>query len=564
MKLLIRDYLASLKEREELDAILPDLLSELGFTVFSRPQRGTQQRGVDIAAVGDDDGERKIFLFSVKKGDLTRQDWDGTPQAMRSSLNEIRDVYIRNRIPEQYKGLKVVICLAFGGDVQEQVREQLSSYTTENSTEQITFDEWNGDKIAGLILKGILREEFLPKSMRSSFQKAVAMVDEPDVSYQHFRQLVHELRIAGTESNKSRVRVARQLNICIWILYVWARNVENLEAAYRTSELALLTAWDLMRPLVGKKNQHAKAIALVVHQLIELNLTIASDFIEKKVMPYVHIRHGVSMAIESRSSLDINLALFEVLGRIGLAGVWLYWIGEHGDNDSRNKAHDGVAQFTKSGLELIRNNPTLMLPTTDRQATDIALFLQLWLASGLDAEGINSWLNEMVDRLDLTMRTHGRYPTCSTEYRELAEHSHNKSDDYFKETTAGSTIIPLIAAWLQGLGQIDTVDTLQKLVKEKLGHCTLQLWMPESSTEERLYLGGISHGLAVCDLPLNEGGPELITAINEACRIDTDFKSLSPIHTNFWPILLVACHHHQLPIPPQFWIKSLIPPEESK
>ena len=70
MKLLFRNYLGSLREREELDAILPDLLSELGYTVYSRPQRGTAQAGVDIAAVGkDDDGERKLFLFSVKQGD---------------------------------------------------------------------------------------------------------------------------------------------------------------------------------------------------------------------------------------------------------------------------------------------------------------------------------------------------------------------------------------------------------------------------------------------------------------------------------------------------------------
>ena len=95
MKLLFRTYLASLREREELDAILPDLLSELGYTVYSRPQRGTTQSGVDVAAVGkDDDGERKLFLFSVKQGDLTRQSWDGTPQALRSSLNEILDTYI--------------------------------------------------------------------------------------------------------------------------------------------------------------------------------------------------------------------------------------------------------------------------------------------------------------------------------------------------------------------------------------------------------------------------------------------------------------------------------------
>ncbi|MBF0429505.1 MAG: chemotaxis protein, partial [Magnetococcales bacterium] len=138
MKLLVRDYLASLKEREELDAIIPDLLSELGYIVYSRPQRGTRQYGVDIAAVGNDNqGERKLFLFSVKQGDLNRREWDDTSQALRSSLNEIRDVYIRNRIPEEFKNLKIIICLAFGGDVHEQVRDSLSGYIAENTNDRI-------------------------------------------------------------------------------------------------------------------------------------------------------------------------------------------------------------------------------------------------------------------------------------------------------------------------------------------------------------------------------------------------------------------------------------------
>ena len=66
MKLLIRDYLASLRERDELDAILPDLLSELGFNVYSRPQRGTSQLGVDIAAVGKMERESSFCFPSSR------------------------------------------------------------------------------------------------------------------------------------------------------------------------------------------------------------------------------------------------------------------------------------------------------------------------------------------------------------------------------------------------------------------------------------------------------------------------------------------------------------------
>lgn len=561
MKLLIRDYLASLKEREELDAILPDLLSELGFTVYSRPRRGTLQRGVDIAAVGqDDDGERKVFLFSVKQGDLTRQDWDGTPQAMRSSLNEIRDVYIRNRVPAKYKDLKIVICLAFGGDVHEQVRESLAGYIADNSTERITFDEWNGDKIAGLVLKGILREEILPKSMRSSFQKAVAMVDEPDIAYQHFERLAGELQRAGEASPKARVRAARQLNICLWILFVWARDIDNLEAPYRASELAILSVWEILRPTIDTKSREAKSLSLVARQLIELHLSILSDFLERKVMPYAQVRHGVSTAIGSQSSLDVNLALFEALGRLSLAGLWIQWLGEQGDQESRETARNALQRFTQTGLAIIRNNPALLLPISDRQGTDIALFLQLWLHSGLDAVGVTSWLQEMASRLTFTIRTRGRYPTCASDYRELVEHPRDGSDDYFEEATAGSTVIPLLAAWLQALGQEGVVETLSTLVREKLQHCTLQLWMPDATSETALFKGSHSSGRAICDLPLAEGGPQLLATITEACNIDTEFKKLSPIRTGFWPVMLVACRHHQLPVPPAFWIESLMPP----
>src|SRR3546814_18131658 len=105
MKLVFRQYLASLRERRELDAVLPDLLSELGYTVISRPSIGTRQYGVDVAALGPPDtgGKRKLYLFSLKQGDLTRADWDGTPPALRSSSNDIMDVYIPNQVAKEQR-----------------------------------------------------------------------------------------------------------------------------------------------------------------------------------------------------------------------------------------------------------------------------------------------------------------------------------------------------------------------------------------------------------------------------------------------------------------------------
>lgn len=173
VKQILREYLAQLKEREELDAILPDLLSELGFHVYSRPQRGTAQHGVDIAAVGkdSDDGIRKLYLFSVKRGDLTRQDWDQGDQALRPSLNQIRDAYIPTKVPRKYAALPIVICLVFGGGIKEQIQLEVRNYIAANTTSTISYEEWDGDKLAGLMIDGLLRERVLPPAAPSQLSQ---------------------------------------------------------------------------------------------------------------------------------------------------------------------------------------------------------------------------------------------------------------------------------------------------------------------------------------------------------------------------------------------------------
>ncbi len=562
MKALLREYLASLKERAELDAILPDLLSELGYTVYSRPQRGTVQHGVDIAAVGDDeDGERKVFLFSVKQGDLTRHDWDNaTPQALRPSLNQILDSYIPNRIPARYQRLKVVICLVFGGDMQEQVRDDVAGYTKQNSNERISFDEWNGDRLAGLLMQGILREEVLPKELRSHFQKSVAMVDEPEIAYQHFAILVHKL-CEQAATPKSRMRAARQIYICLWILYVWARDADNLDAPHRASELALLRAWTLLRPNLGDRNAAAKALTGVLLQIVQLNITIAYELLEKKILAHANKRYALSFAVGSRAPLDVNLQLFDMLGRIGTTGIWVYWmVGRDPDTERRKSMQAQLNALVGQSFALIANNPCLFLPIADQQAIDVCLFLMM-AAHSLDHRGdMLGWLQEMAARLDYALKAHGRYPCILTEYPDLLVHPKERSEDYRKEVTAGSILIPLLAAWLAAFKDAPSLQKLAALKSGILAHCTMQWWMPDETSEERFYVGNRDHGIAIADLPLTDTGAELLQALKESSDRPDGFSALSAVTYGFWPVVVTACRHYRLPIPPQVWIGWLLPP----
>ena len=563
MKLLLSDYVGSLKERGELDAILPDLLSALGFNVISRPAIGVVQNGVDVAAVGaDDDGIRKLFLFSVKAGDLTRSDWDTGVQALRPSLTEILDIYIPNRIPPQYRALKVVVCVVVGGSVQQAAQPALNAYFKKYGNRKVSFQEWNGDRIAELLLLGLLQEKFLPRPLQSSFQKAVAMVDQPDVSYEHFARLLSALQ-ARAIKDKDRVLVARQINICLWVLFVWARDIDNLDAPYRASELALLHVWELLKPFLGKRGAQAKAMSGAVQQVVRLHVTVAGLFLERKILPYVGRQHALSFAVNSAEPADVNLKMFEVLGRLALTGHWMLWLGRYGGQELNAEQIDGLRKHVAHGFSLIENNPSLFLPLVDEQAIELALFLTLAGQVGHADAGIRRWLGEMVRRLKMTVIGHGRYPAALTDYSDILAHPRERTEEYQREVTSGSVLIPMLLAFVAGFGDERSVETIEGLIAGPLAHCTLQLWTPDEKSEKHLYLNDDSHGAELTDLPTTRSGMDLIKVLAEVDLHSRGFGDLSAVQFGYFPLVLTACRHYRLPIPPQFWTPLLTPQEET-
>src|SRR5262245_33440781 len=130
MKLILREYLSMLKESAELDVLLPDLLLAMGIQPLSRPARGSRQFGVDLPAFGVDpeDGQRKLFLILVKQGDITRSTWDTGIQAVRPSLNEVLDSYLRTRVRPQHQTLPKKLILATGGEMRQDVEPDWTNY----------------------------------------------------------------------------------------------------------------------------------------------------------------------------------------------------------------------------------------------------------------------------------------------------------------------------------------------------------------------------------------------------------------------------------------------------
>lgn len=565
MKLVVTHYLRSLRERDELDAILPDLLSETGFEVLTRPQRGTRQAGVDVAAVGPDtdrDGRRTLFLFTVKSGDLTRAHWDGAQQAVRPSVNEILDDYIPNRIPPQYADLPIAICVCMGGEMREDIRAQWSGFCKTVEKPNLRLCEWNGERLADLILSGMLRAELVDGEHRGLFQKALAMLDQPDVAYRHFSHLLEKL-FTATSDERIRTRQLRQAYLCLWILFVWARDGDNLDSAYRGAELLLLRSW----PHCDRTRVESEALKRerMTHfeQVLKLYLIVAHMLLVEKIGPFANRRFALSMTVGSRNSKDVNLALFETLGRFALYGIWLHQLSTMNGGSFAEATDREANRVFDLAIETVNANPTLIVPVCDEFAIEITLFVYLAHLRGR-LRDVSGYLSAMAEHLWLALMMRDGYPTPSTDYRVILEHPRNRTDEYFEEHTRASILYPVLLTWLTLLGDHDRRDRLVAALRERAPHMTNQAWVPDSLTDEVLWHGNRNHDLAVPGLPIEYSMGKVFEVFNEVTNKHPIAEHISAVRIGLTPLMFTACRHFRMPVPLHLWHAGFDKPSDSE
>lgn len=559
MKLIIREYLASLRERNELDALLPDLLSQMGLNVFSKPGIGNRQYGVDVAAYGSIEGKTEtVYLFSVKSGDLDRKDWNsGSVQDLQPSLDEIRDVYIPTHLPPEYKSKPIEICICFGGELKEQVRLNISSYEEKYSTNQISFSEWGGEKLAAYVEKFLLKEELLPNECHRLIRKSLAMLDEPDVSLKHFRQLVTSLSTTEDKSPKEILTILRQLYLCLWIQYAWCREADNLESSFLASELVLLNSWEIGKSFFGNKDKISIAILQTLSSIQLLNAQISSHYTETIIIPHTDKMYALSSAVNPSCSVDVNLKLFDILGRLSLSGLWSYWfltqISSSDENTDTTQAFmQVIGKYHDAIKQLITNNPILFTPYKDDQAIDITLaawFLALETESHND---LRNWLLNMAHQIYFLFQTNNKYPCNLNNYNELIKHPIKDSDTYREDVTAGSILYPIISAFSALFNFDDVYLKIQKIKSEFLPHCNFQVWYPDETSEEHFYKNDSTHGAILSKVSVNKDQSAFLDEVFNECDESTHFKELSAIKYHHWPIIFLACRHYRLPVPFHF------------
>lgn len=555
MKLMLKEYLENIGEREGLDTLLGNLLSQMGLNVLTSPMRGTKQHGVDIAAVGrlDSDQENTVYLFSIKSGDITRKNWDIGPQALRPSIGEIVDGYVKGSILPQYANYPIVIYVCCGGKVQENICDVVSGFLEQtqqrDASGRLRLRVMNGDEIANCIVKHFMSPKLVSINERSLLFRCLSMAEEPDSSYLYFTRLLHSL-LREEKTEKKKIFRVRQLSLCIGLLQHHCIEAKNLDACYRAAETSLLHCWHYLNLRMCTAKRQMKKQWKVFSRLWWQYIGIGQLYREK-ISVVCHDAYFMTYACHAGNEVDVNLRLYDVMGRLASYGASLWWyaLSLRECPDLLEVCHKEVEKVCNALVGLLKNNPVANSPIRDDYAVEIGIvsifFNQIkWFCE------LHEWYLRVLDQTGKNFCLKGAYPSTGLDYPGLMEHlQHGHDEDYKNKVLPSSELFPVMYMFASALGFSDVCTQISQIVETFLKNCDFQVWYPEAMSEEVFYTNARIHGLQLVSQNLLDGSKFVKNVFSECEKRELPFSCLKG---SFGGLLLIGCRLYRYPLPPHF------------
>ena len=571
MRLVIREYLSMLKESGELDALLPDLLFAMDVEPISRAQVGVRQFGVDVAGVGPDPGDGQtetLFLLTIKQGDIDRNGWNGNPQAVRQSLDEILEVYLEHHVDEEHRELPKRIVVCCGGEMKPNVRPLWRGYKDLHTEPGVReYDFWGGDKLALLIEQHFLDEYLFPESAQKQMRKTIALADQNEDEPRHFYALVHDtlfergLPTQNTPSAKrQRQRALRLLNLSLNIVYHWCQEADNLRPALLCAERAVLLTWDWMRRagLLGCRTTREE-----FERLFATYFSVVYAY-ASKLVPLCLVPDGLSGQAVG-DEVEYPLRTLETIGVFGVLVMGLEHLATLAEDDETKASLQERAREVASVLAaLINNNVGAAAPRFDGHATDVSLGLLALDEADLRPQAA-AWVGDLGMRASFAYRVGRHFPICTDSYDDLIATHAGRAPP--KEKLMGlSTLLPMLAHWHAVLGMAEPYEAFRENVVETFAQTTLQLWFPDEDTEDHLYRenAGFSSGTTMAPIRLPATLDELRVHIARLRETRREAEDLS-CFAQGWPVLgLIASRHYRTPVIPAYWQRRVGAPASDR
>ena len=516
-----------LKEKDELDYLLCDLLRQKGYVIDSIPKTGNRQYGVDIQAYS-----RSEFLyFVVKQGNIDRRIWDTDPNAVRQSINEIIDVHL-SLLPHNER--KTTIIVATNGIMEENVRTNWEGYVKKqthiNQNINITF--WSIDEITEQVQKHLFNEYLLPKEIQSDLRKALYFIGERDYKkdfYEHvidyyfdrMSQINKDATVAT--KNKSMMKALNSLFLASQMIVHYACSAGHYKIGINVNEYLLIKYWKFLleNKLIGSK-KYATWITKFCVEYEKANSLYYNAIRQYCESESLFPRYG--------EIVEQRLMIYDIIGY--LTSFAYYKLFFYGKND--------VVDIVNTIILLISFHPEFRYTPYDSNICQLTMLFRLLCALNKEDE-VKTILQNQCIVLSSYYRLFHKYPTSSDSYQDaLNIERGNEHEDYEASGLWGYFLL-----WIYLMDDKEIYETIQEFLTKDLENVTKCVWFLHSNEESLFYehnamvLSGDGVSIQVKDS--FRSFQEQIGFV--VCQYDNDRFSYEEY--SFLPLELIVCRYYE-------------------
>jgi hypothetical protein len=545
MRLIISSFLRTLRERDEFDKLLPDLLSAMGYVPVARPQTGVRQYGVDLPVVGQNPGDKveELVLLTIKQGDLGRQEWDGSAQGVRQSLDEIIEVFLPRDLEPAHQPLRKRIILATTGDLKQETQRNWTAYVEKRANEA-QFEFWGGDKVAELIERHMLDEHVFVEEDRTDLRKALAFAGEQEYSLADLGRLVQRQlglgksgELDGTvKDGKPVVKAVTRLNLALHMFAKAAQDARDTRQALVAAELFMLKTWHRIQSSADPSHRQVQESFMRLSQTyVDVALTYA-----RKMAPHMSVRDGMSGY--TRESAEYGVVLLEHVGLIATAGLAIFCLTE----DPEHKLACGISDLL---VAMLANMPATASPRLDRNAIDVSLALLLLVVTNR-RDAARGWLSELCGRLLFSFRRRLDFPISTDSFDDLVEFKGGQDDELIASVMGASWMSAYLLLWCVAVGMEEQYAQAVTVLRKEAPQVVPQVWHPDPESGRLLFFGPVhttSGNTEIMEFPPS------VEALRERIKMFLEHDPIADLSEDgepgFHPMEMLAYRHYRTPFP---------------
>lgn len=463
MRLIVKEYIAQLKEKDELDLLLCELYNQKGYIPDNRPKTGNRQYGVDIQM----HNATELLLFVVKQGNIDRSTWSGNQNAVRESLEEIRDAYLNMlTVAEMKKRIKIIV--ATNGLKEESIRPNWNGYVNNNSS-------WNGkkieigflgiDEIVQLIQEELLNEYLFDRSAQSALRKALYFVGEGDYKRQYYEKVIDSMisNIKAAHNGKSLAKAMACLHMASVMMSQYASDNGVNKIAIMISEYSIIRYWQylLSEGRLGK----AKYVDLLIklcHDYEKWN-----DLYCDRVKEVCRVKEK----FPNYNVVENRVMIYEILGYLV---SYANYLNELSDDRQR--------EVLNSIIALVNGHPEYVYAPYDADIGTMIGLYRLLAKQGREKE-IKILMEEQGEKLKYYFKQNHKYPAPSDSFEEAVKIEFHTSEEPYETSSFWGYFLLCVSC----MDFSELYESMKEFLDEDLKEVTKCVWFLRANEERTFY-----------------------------------------------------------------------------